>query len=987
MRNINLILLFFILLFFLSIFPPMAFSSSNLQEKKLDKSHFNIQENDDDFSLEKETIKSLDPALFITITSRSSIAPKGKLNEFAAYYERIYLNESEKYKNYSKIIIKRIINKKENKKRLTFNTAINSRSQIFNLGDCLVLRDKASYGRIFPFLRKKYDEKYILYFRLINKGDTSEHFRVLCLKLKKDKYIYYLTRSTISAMDILPSVHDFSRYLQRLPPSDPDFLPNIENYANAALDSMPQTLTSESLSSSSLFSFLISSSPLALFSSSFAISSISAASSRLSTSSITEVSNSNNKSETKLVSISDFIKASDLPECKTYSSSTSNCLYKNFLKHSIFPLLNLSIKTSSGISTPLKIPVKYQILFEYLASALKKINSLDPVYDFSQINNTYGWIYDLLAGILSVAIPPVYSPEQFTKIAAEVYRKRLPILASDNKVISAHYLVRSGMDAMAAVINACTTGGKKERVAMELGQDARIGCYAQPKMTDKVYYEYEYLVRKVVTANEKCQNTTELAKSAYTFVLGHTSTSISETDEQSFGRLVSAIVNRAKEIRKEYQSKTKYPSHLTVILDNTIEYASPNSTANKLITALSPYIKEGIINLVVTKSLQKFSTLGTGKVRGGMISIFNNGDKIFHECINNLNVFISSPTYQDFMKGAEGQFLMHLLSSNHPYADDLSFVEEASKSAKLVSQIYRNNKGSKKYALNSSGPFLLLPHLSCEIDPVYNTYFNSPETCQVPNSGTFGLFASGQCELVQTTRVSLGMEPPSLLYEMFYVNPLLISLLGPESQTAKQMASIESYKKINGVNYVVINNQVTNFTVEKFYENEFLKQLFAIQARLEVECRWPNTASDTNLFSNAKKASINNLLNNIVKNASLIVFKKYCNNLLHPDLTKVPLPNYYQQLILSGQKVLNACAFSSEATGGPVSREANNNYRQLQETFKNKMQVCSDIQNILMISNNIWQICINNEEPSSMLAPFFKSMLNLVEILNKTSKQ
>lgn len=820
----------------------------------------------------------------------SALHSKAESN-FSSKYEREHSYQSADYVKYSTQIIDEFI--KENDPR---------NEQQFNIKNCILIRDlqvwndiNLSNQKIPPILMAEFkiNRIYLPNYQILSSKKHSTPFKVVCFISSPHEEFFQLYNSLSAS----PSAYDIVKYLK---------------YSSSSSSSSSSSISSSSFSTSS---------------------------SSISSSSL--IPKTETKTDYSLLSLTDFISEEDIfPACK--AENTNECTLKNIISHTMTKLLDVDSQRK------LKIPSKYKKLLELLHTNLVQFNNLDINRDFDLATAYYEWIFDLLAGILSVSQQPLYKIEQFESLMKKIHEERLPNSLKEEmdngNVLSYDFLVQSGMDAINHAIMACGEYYQNREI-LPLGKSININSGFEKAFHENAYFEFYKGSSSLPYFSDIDMKNMKLSNKTQTVLLGHSSLSMSAPNNWSakeesdrVEELVKIISDRAMEIQNQgrgilfgiydlfFTRGPTSPNFLTVIVDKTLEFGNENDISQKVIDRLTPLIKEGYINLILIKSLQKFANLGTGKTKGGFLSfIFKGNDKRFEYCIE--NIMERTKDYNDFRKGVEAQFIMHLMNANLiNHKDDLALTSIASRNAQVVTSFYQDQKRSKRTQLApiANGPFVIFPPSDRTFESDHE--FPGFEPYQVGESDSFGFLRTSRGLVKEMTRTSMGIEPANQIYQRLFASSLI------------QMSVEDVFKSFNDTESLMAKDFINNLTIKS---NEIMN-------KLKEECR--KLSLQENLYSNEKKVSIINYVYNVIyPQYTWKVYQLYCNNNQETkdNNKEILLPKFFTSMLRDLTLISELCAPNLKIKGTTISDKDLTNYNLLKKSGDaieiSPPEYCSDL--------------------------------------------
>lgn len=696
--------------------------------------------------------------------------------------------------------------------------------------------------------------------------------------------------------------------------------------------------------------------------------------------------NFQNKNSTPQYTDKELISIEEVINYNEFLSNQKLNFRPSILKDTIYHAVN-------GLFNPVvKVPITYRPLLEKLGIYLKQINIINPSIDYSALSQIHLSIFDLITAILSVATPTFYEHGSFSKIITETYQKRLYVITGNNYfdvksksssktgIQNTNYLTSSGMESLFHAIYGCHTLVRNNdrpsfAISLPLGTDIKkqfaLKVISPNSLPESIYYELDKTNLGVVNYSQiflsssfpSTLSSTALSSvsSSSTYSLSPSSLSTSSSTSAPINyadidlivtgltsninekaEYLPALVNFIKETVKQKRDN----NYLTVVIDNSIEIDPAINPTNQLLVALKTLIAEGKINFIITKSLQKYFTLGTGKVRGGLISAFNNGDKKFNLCLDYLKRKITP------ISSTEQQFLTHLMKHNHlAHDDEINLISTASKNAKIISDLYSESKKLTPLAPVKNNAFL---HFCKYHEDFAFKGLNKPTFIQVLGSASFAFSETSQTKLLfnnanlseEICRVSMGYEPANILYEKFYVGKILaqaqqqtMTSVERASEMASTRSSASSYASTtrsdlsNGdaIKINLWNNILASLMLECQNLNSSNETLAPKVASLQQPSDQSNSSSDDKL-SNAKRSSIIWYVHQTLLGKYLnIYYTRFCQNQKNLQMfsgpgflsstTKVPsnLPDFFTNSLKAIKNIYNSCKIYPNQ--GNISRQ------------------------------------------------------------------
>ena len=215
-----------------------------------------------------------------------------------------------------------------------------------------------------------------------------------------------------------------------------------------------------------------------------------------------------------------------------------------------------------------------------------------------------------------------------------------------------------------------------------------------------------------------------------------------------------------------------------LILDGTVASASPDGTTDlaNLLQGLHPQISTGSLRLLICKSFQKYTALGSGKIMASAISLISVDDAAAQHAHRQLQAAEADLAWMD---NDDSQLLTHCLT-HAPHAE-LELIDQASRNLSWVKAICCEPLGQVAkpitLATEQGLPFLII-HASTE--PVrWRTKYGIRECpleaviChRTRELSSFAILATSatrqQTPQGQQVRLTIGQESPRELVEICY---------------------------------------------------------------------------------------------------------------------------------------------------------------------------------------------------------------------------
>ncbi len=181
--------------------------------------------------------------------------------------------------------------------------------------------------------------------------------------------------------------------------------------------------------------------------------------------------------------------------------------------------------------------------------------------------------------------------------------------------------------------------------------------------------------------------------------------------------------------------------YITLIIDETIAYEAEEDPSVQFIKALENELLSGSLNIMMCKSFQKFSSLGTSKVKLGNLTIINNGAPKFTPVKAYFDANLDTSVHES---RDELQMVTHHLRYNT--SNEILFVQEIRKRAKIIKTCFFRDRHD---IINSD---LFLHDV------------NKAVTVDLPLVDNYGFLFSSTVEI---GRWSIGLEPLEMLCNLF----------------------------------------------------------------------------------------------------------------------------------------------------------------------------------------------------------------------------
>jgi hypothetical protein len=382
--------------------------------------------------------------------------------------------------------------------------------------------------------------------------------------------------------------------------------------------------------------------------------------------------------------------------------------------------------TKEQISTENKSVDLLQVrLLQYMVEAAEYMANLCNVNDvatYDELGLTYEHLQDLIYVYLAWT-DNAPSVGAFQAAASEVARKRIE---PPPGVELRTYPTQSGMDGFAmAYVAAQASLGFEPRgrsyfpaTTMPLGEPVL-------EMDKGIYFETRFLNG----GSEINVFATGLA---------------TEFDDEHSAKLHTELVDA---IRAREGRKVLVIDDTLVAFDNVENIENDYSnTTSKLIAALRTDIAEGNVDVILVRSLQKFGSLGTRKVKAGFITVYSSAAKGSLAKIDK----VLAPAAKELFVSRGPEFRFLAFNMRHHEVDERRFIRDVAANVNLLAKMFRYNDPKMMRALRT---FVLTNKLETRAQA-----FRA-----MPQFGTFGGPYASHSDLGDVERFSPGLEPPDVL--------------------------------------------------------------------------------------------------------------------------------------------------------------------------------------------------------------------------------
>ncbi|MFT6388192.1 MAG: hypothetical protein ACJAUP_001568 [Cellvibrionaceae bacterium] len=219
------------------------------------------------------------------------------------------------------------------------------------------------------------------------------------------------------------------------------------------------------------------------------------------------------------------------------------------------------------------------------------------------------------------------------------------------------------------------------------------------------------------------------------------------------------IIQRISASLSSYKDKN-YPIH--VIIDTTLDTHSDK--LNRIVSSFPKALENGKLNIILCKSYQKYTSLGSGKIMAGNVSMINNNAAQF--CNIERSVVISS-AQDDIFLNNNGQLLAHCLRSHD---SSIAITQRAIEGAQFINDYcWPDSKMSEGDGHAEGMPFVM------RYDNPNHVLAITMETCGTCTRDTFGFLSSSVCTINGQNedknflmRINPGLDSDAQLVERFF---------------------------------------------------------------------------------------------------------------------------------------------------------------------------------------------------------------------------
>lgn len=432
-------------------------------------------------------------------------------------------------------------------------------------------------------------------------------------------------------------------------------------------------------------------------------------------------------------------------------SFTKGLPLKDLLETADYIANNLKLKNHIVINIAINL-VKGLAIFESTPELLdNRFNQqcfymlyccINLMYIYKNSNYLLNYLYDILIEEVAALLIHNGNPSQktYSGILTEVYYSRIPII-QDKQWSLNNFLTSNGMQAISlAIIN------QEDYNPIQLS------------LEDGSYFEVEDLKKQLV-ANEyddmiNYVKFVTLEPSSYTFSIF--------SPEYFYTRIES-------DCQSNDFTGDKF---ITIIVDVSIE--SSINGQNKLqsfLKGLEEYITQGKVNIILVKSLQKYSLLGTAKYMAGNISIINNGNAKFNSVKERIQKYTTSIGLE---RNKEHPFLTFFLQN--VWQLETLAANKAIENANFLKELFKGEIQKTKHLIKQldNSPFIFFPPKDDLADKL-----KSREEL-VPSVDSFGFLHTTLLRVFNSIRLNPGLESKEYLTEILFncsYNPKIIKTI------------------------------------------------------------------------------------------------------------------------------------------------------------------------------------------------------------------
>lgn len=262
--------------------------------------------------------------------------------------------------------------------------------------------------------------------------------------------------------------------------------------------------------------------------------------------------------------------------------------------------------------------------------------------------------------VLAVARP--YEGSDFKKAAAAMLEERVGSALAHPSVASPEtYLFSSGMEAISMGVEVARTLSGTKNVRFLANQE---------RSPD--YYETEMLVSHQAGCSK---DRIRMAS------LGSNLPGQRGADDTGNQWNATKLLRQIWHWLGQHRLDAKHPAVL--VLDITIEQSGPDGTSDlaRVLRALAPLVRNGMLKIVLCKSYQKYTSVGSAKIVAGGVAVIGKDDARMQAAAATLR---KAEKDLDWMRNDESQLLTHFLM--HAHASELQMIDRAAKNASFVAR-------------------------------------------------------------------------------------------------------------------------------------------------------------------------------------------------------------------------------------------------------------------------------------------------------------
>lgn len=426
--------------------------------------------------------------------------------------------------------------------------------------------------------------------------------------------------------------------------------------------------------------------------------------------------------------------------------------------HAMKTIGQASAKLVSGLQDALgKLSDQDKEKFEknkLIQSALHNIGQMMevmPTYidDIPRFSRLFDVLVDEVYLVLATAKP--YKPEDFQTSAKTMMEKRAPTLGEIPGVSNDTFLLANGMDTIASAITAAkgVTGADLKVNLIE--------ATGNPKSRGANYFE----VQQNLLGPKAISNDGRLVMGTLNPSTPTQKMNSQPNDEWNVGKLIAEIQGKTQTATPEEPA--------VVVLDITVEKEpslGEKPEVDQIVAAFKTQIADGSVQLVLSKSYQKFPSLGSGKVMSGGVTVIGTGSTA-----DTLKQSLGKAQTDSGCMGNDETQMVSLFME-HEEAMERPMLDRAAKNAKFVKDLMPANlpdAPGKPNWFAEGLPFVVVddtpiaPSTGGSVPPQILLY-----EMGVDMRFSFGFQNSSALTLPGGVRIATGQETQGELAEKFY---------------------------------------------------------------------------------------------------------------------------------------------------------------------------------------------------------------------------